>query len=50
MGHPGLRVRQEERGSVSYRLFAQIGSTGSLLAFKFLVTVLAACALMGFVL
>jgi hypothetical protein len=34
---------------MSYRLFAQIGGTGSLLGFTVLVTVPAACGLMGLV-
>jgi hypothetical protein len=35
---------------VSYRLLAQIGSTGSLAGFTVLVTALAACGLTGWVL
>jgi hypothetical protein len=34
---------------VSYRLLAPIGSTGSLLGFTVLVTILAACGLSGLV-
>lgn len=44
-----MGVRQEGRGSVSNRLFAQIGSTGSLLGFMVLVTILAACGLTALV-
>jgi hypothetical protein len=34
---------------VSYGLFAQIGSTESLLGFTLMVTILAACGLLGLV-
>ena len=44
-----MGILQEGRGSVSYRLVARIGSTGSLLAFTLLVTILAACGLTGLV-
>ncbi len=44
-----MGVRQERRGPVSHRLFAQIGNTGSLLGFTMLVTILAACGLTGLV-
>lgn len=44
-----MGVRQDGRGPLSYRLVAQIGSTGSLLGFTLIVTMLAASGFAGLV-
>lgn len=49
MRHSDPPKHHKRRGSISYWFSVQVGSTGALLGFTVLVTILAACGLSGLV-